>query len=350
MPISGGRSGFRPPALLAYVPRRCHGRSGNASGPGYYDLSVMGTRALGRALLAVGAAAGGIAALGLGNEALRLMRRRQLTDAYSAAVGLLGAPDMTVRIGGVHALGALMADTPAAHDMVVRTLTALVREHAPARGDAGEGDTDTDEEERPPGDVRAALAVLVARPRRGEAEPLDLSDTRLVGADLAEARLVGANLFGAELTHADLTGADLTGAELSYADLCRTRMLETRLTRADLSAAMLDDADLTAADLREARVPGASLRGAILHGTRLEGATLSESDLRGASMDEAALDGAYLSRASLRGATFDGAQLSGASLLGADLADADLRTAVGVSGAQLADARTDGTTRLPDDL
>lgn len=322
---------------------------GRGERPGYYDLSVMGTRALGRALLAVGAAAGGIAALGLGNEALRLMRRRQQNDAYAAAVGLLGSPDRTVRIGGVHALGALMADAPAAHDMVVRTLTALVREHAPARGDAGEGD-DADEEERPPGDVRAALAVLVARPRRGEAEPLDLSDTRLVGADLAEARLVGANLFGAELAHADLTGADLTGAELSYADLCRARMLETRLTRADLSAAMLDDADLTAADLREARVPGASLRGAILHGTRLEGATLSESDLRGASMDEAALDGAYLSRASLRGATFDGAQLSGASLLGADLADADLRTAVGVSGAQLADARTDGSTRLPDDL
>jgi len=316
--------------------------------PGYYDRGVTGTRVLGRALLAAGAAVGGALALGLGNEALRLFRRRQISDTYATAVGLLGAPDRTVRIGGVHALGALLADAPSAHDMVVRTLTALVREHAPARGDVG--DVPEDEDEQPPGDVRAALAVLVGRPRRGEAEPLDLSGTRLVGADLADARLVGANLFGAELANADLTGADLTGAELSYADLCRTRMLETRLTRADLSAAMLDDADLTGADLREARVPGASLRGAILHGTRLEGATLSESDLRDAAMDEAALDGAYLSRASLRGASFDGAQMSGASLLGADLTDADFSTAIGMSGAQLADARTDGSTRLPDDL
>ena len=319
----------------------------------HYDLSVMGdnsgyaaVRALGRVLLTAGAAAGGVAALGLGNEALRLMRRRQLTEAYAAAVELVGAADVTVRIGGVHALGALLADAPSSHDMVVRTLTALIREHAPARGTAA-GDVTALAEERPPGDVRAALAVLSGRPRRGEAEPVDLSETRLVGADLSEVRLVGACLFGAELAYADLSGGELTGAELGQADLRFARLWETRLARADLSAARLDDADLTGADLREARVPGASLRGAILHGTRLQGATLSESDLRGASLDEAALDGAYLSRAKLRGTTFDGAHLSGASLLGADLADADLSAAIGVSGAQLADARTDGSTRLP---
>lgn len=314
---------------------------------------MTGVRAIGRTLTAAGLAAGGAAALGLANEALRLMRRRQHTDAYAAAVDLLGSADVTVRVGGAHALGALLADAPASHDMVVRTLTALVREHAPARGDDRPGGPDGDEPddtERPAGDVRAALTVLARRPRRGEAEPLDLSDTRLAGADLSEARLVGAFLFGAELHHVDLSGADLTGAQMSHADLRGARMLEARLPRADLSATRLDDTDLTGADLREARVAGAGLRGALLLGARLEGATLSESDLREAALDEARLDGAYLSRAKLRGATFDGAHLTGASLLGAELADVDLSAAIGVSGTQLEDARTDPTTRLPADL
>ncbi|HEY3685543.1 MAG TPA: pentapeptide repeat-containing protein [Streptosporangiaceae bacterium] len=307
---------------------------------------MAGMRALGRVVAASGAAAGLAAALGIGNEALRLMRRRQAADAYAVAVGLLGSPDVTVRVGGVHALGTLLADAPPSHDMVVRTLTALVREHAPARGaDAGE-----DDYERPPGDVRAALAVLARRPRRGEAEPIDLSDTRLAGAELSEARLVGAVLFGAELHHADLSGADLTGAEIGHADLRGARLWEAHMPRADLSAARLDDADLTGADLREARIANASLRAAVLHGTRLEGATLAESDLHGATLDDAALDGAFLSRAKLHGTTFDGARMAGASLLGADLADADLSAAFGVTGAQLADARTGPTTKLPADL
>lgn len=297
------------------------------------------------------------------------LAQQRITEGIEKAVEQLGTRDnLQVRLGGIYVLGKIALDSPPDQPAIMNVLATFIGEAA--RVSRTPTDTCPDQHVAP--DVQAALDVLSRRNAgldylnwpidwsRGclrEAEMpsvippgIDLTGADLTSAHLPGAHLTRADLRSAHLTAADLTGADLTGAELSYADLCRARMLETRLTRADLSAAMLDDADLTAADLREARVPGASLRGAILHGTRLEGATLSESDLRGASMDEAALDGAYLSRASLRGATFDGAQLSGASLLGADLADADLRTAVGVSGAQLADARTDGSTRLPDDL
>lgn len=305
-----------------------------------------GAHAIRRALAASGAMVGAGIAFGLGTEALRVTRRRQVTDAYTGAVTLLGSADVLVRVGGVHTLGLLLADAPVAHDTVVRTLSALVRERVPA---LEEDAPDDDPAERPPGDVRAALTVLATRPERPEAERLDLSETRLAGANLTNARLTGANLFGIELGHADLSGANLDQAELGYADLRGTRLWKTRLAHADLTAARLDDADLADADLRAARISGASLRAALLQGARLHGATLSDADLTDAALDEASLDNAYLSRAQLHGATFDGTRLPGTSLLGTDLTDVDLSRTKGITEAQLADANVDATTRLPDD-
>ncbi|GAB1642921.1 pentapeptide repeat-containing protein [Krasilnikovia sp. MM14-A1259] len=78
-------------------------------------------------------------------------------------------------------------------------------------------------------------------------------------------------------------------------------------------------------------------RGAVLMGRRLAGA-----DLRGAN-----LRGALLIGADLRGADLRLADLTGADLRGADLRGADLAGALFVTPAQLAAARTDETTTLP---
>lgn len=85
-------------------------------------------------------------------------------------------------------------------------------------------------------------------------------------------------------------------------------------------------------------VQGAMLRGRNLRYVEARGAFLVNADLR-----EANLQGADLRHADLRGA-----QLAAADMRGARLQGADLRYATGLSTAQLAEALTDGTTRLPD--
>lgn len=99
------------------------------------------------------------------------------------------------------------------------------------------------------------------------------------------------------------------------------------------------DTLLTAAS-RLVRSPfaGADRRRADLVGARLVGADLRGADLRGAL-----LLGADLRRADLRAA-----DLLGTDLRGADLCGADLTGAVYLTQPQVAAARGDATTRLPD--
>lgn len=107
----------------------------------------------------------------------------------------------------------------------------------------------------------------------------------------------------------------------------------------------LSGVDLAKAELSGAGLSAANLANANLKGTILLGATLDDANLEGAD-----LGGAYLSDAS-----FGGANLTGADLGGARLDGADLRTAIGLTQAQLdhACAGTAGapfTTRLPEGL
>jgi hypothetical protein len=65
----------------------------------------------------------------------RLSRRGQATDRFSRAVEQLGHPTVDVRLGGIHALGALARDSRTYHGPVVEVLSAYVREHAKATAD-----------------------------------------------------------------------------------------------------------------------------------------------------------------------------------------------------------------------
>ncbi|QKW10121.1 pentapeptide repeat-containing protein [Streptomyces sp. NA04227] len=97
-----------------------------------------------------------------------------------------------------------------------------------------------------------------------------------------------------------------------------------------------------AAELHRAQAPGRrpNRRGADLFGARLKGA-----DLRGAS-----LRGACLIAADLRGADLRFADLTGADLRDADLSGADLTDAAFLVPPQLAAAKGDPSTRLPEGL
>jgi len=97
------------------------------------------------------------------------------------------------------------------------------------------------------------------------------------------------------------------------------------------------------------------LRGEDLHAADLRQADLSAADLRQADLSEANLSWANLKEANLheanlRRVNFHEANLRRADLSQADLRGADLLWSTGLTREQIAKAKTDQTTKLPDYL
>lgn len=104
------------------------------------------------------------------------------------------------------------------------------------------------------------------------------------------------------------------------------------------SVTAIQGPNLAAHNLRHARIAYSSLVNADFRNARLDHAAITVSDLRRAD----------LSGADLRAATLFASNLESAILGGVDLRGATLHCAVGLNGSQLAAARTDETTILPD--
>ncbi len=242
-----------------------------------------------------------------------LTRRGQLTDRYTKAIGQLASDKLTERLGGIYALEHLMAESERDHGTVVEVLAAFIREQTRT--------VESHEPEvSPVTDVQAAVTVLGRRPRRGEAHPVDLTGARLFEANLQNTQLAGATLVDIQLV----------GAFLSHADLQQARLYD----------AVLDGAFLNGAQLHRAILKRAHLRHTILSRAHLPGADLTHAELQEARLDDA----------DLQDATLSGARLHGAILTGARLERADLRTAEGITAAQLRAARWDSSTLFPEDI
>jgi hypothetical protein len=252
-----------------------------------------------------------------------LSRRGQVTERFTKALERLGSDEPYVRLGGVHSLEHVMADS-ADHELdTVEVLVAFVRDQVPRHRKRKTEDLGrwmhppTDHLPPPPElpaeptpDVQAALTALGRQPSRYiDGSRLNLAQLHLARADLRGAELGGANLGGAYLGGANLGGADLRSAELGGANLAGANLGGANLGRANLGGANLGGANLGRADLG-----GANLRRA-----ELGGADLGDAILRDANLGDAILRDAYLG-----GVDLGGADLSGADLSGADLSDASL--------------------------
>lgn len=155
------------------------------------------------------------------------------------------------------------------------------------------------------------------------------------GADLEARNLRFAQAYGvfgvkAFMKHADLREADLRAGDFRDAD-----MREARMNRANLRDANLKNADLRWADLTETRFKNA----------KLAGARFVEANAAKANFEGADLTGAEFTAANLQGAQFQGALLSNTNLAGANLTGA-----VGLTQEQLAGAKIDEKTLLPESL
>ncbi len=141
-----------------------------------------------------------------------------------------------------------------------------------------------------------------------------------------------------------------TFADLSYQDVSTKPSTWTGDTEGEVKNVI--GADLQRRSLRYIDAKGAFFVRALLSRSDLKGANLFRADLREASLDRANLQDANLIRADLRGADLSYADLTGAYLTKANLLDTDLRfanlrNANGVSKAQIAQAKTNASTRLP---
>ena len=173
--------------------------------------------------------------------------------------------------------------------------------------------------------------------KRAPLNGADLRSADLSSADLSRANLIWTNLSRANLSRADLSRADLSNADLSNADLSRADLSNADLSNADLSRADLSRADLSNANLSRADLSSAYLRSAYLRSAYLSSADLRSADLRSADLSRANLSYAYLRSAYLSSAYLSSANLSSANLSSADLRSASLRSA-DLSNADLSNA------------
>lgn len=159
-------------------------------------------------------------------------------ELYTAAIGMLGADTIDVRLGGIYALERTAVDSPTDQRTVVEVLSAFVREHTRQSASESEG--------HPTAvlttDVQAALTILGRLPHRQGVPRADLRGSVLRTADLERA-----DLAGTWLNRADLTNALLRGANLTHAWLVRVTLAGARLDAANLLGARLDGANLVGA-------------------------------------------------------------------------------------------------------
>jgi Pentapeptide repeats (8 copies) len=122
-----------------------------------------------------------------------LNREGHVTDRYTKAVGQLGDPQSSVRVGGLYALERIGHDSGKDRTTIIYVLGVFIREHSkqPPRG----------RDDPLPEDVYAAIRIASRLLRRSDAV-LQLRGADLHGADLSFLRADQVRLDGADLTGA----------------------------------------------------------------------------------------------------------------------------------------------------
>src|SRR5216684_6182013 len=207
------------------------------------------------------------------SKSLEVTREGQITDRYTRAVEQLGSKKLTVRLGGIYALGEISKDPDRDHYWsVIEVLAGFLRDSTAWRNTALPSNISVD--------VQAALSVIASRdPRHTREAREELVD--LDGTDLRRAFLKDASLAGARLSYAHLDYADCRAANLEKADLAGAHLGNTLLR-----GAYMDSANLLGADLTQAVLSGAHLRSANLRGAVLSGADLRRAEAEGANFEE----------------------------------------------------------------
>ena len=173
-----------------------------------------------------------------------------LNERYQKAAEMLGNENLFVRLGGVYALQALIAEHPEEYYVsCMRLLCALVRNppadiHFPLLSDREMTRWGGGIRLRP--DVQAVMDMMRSRDDRLiELERKERFEVDFRGADLRGSNLRSVNFTGVDLRDADLSGAYAAGANMSRVGLSGARLYKTILASTNLSGALFSGADVS---------------------------------------------------------------------------------------------------------
>lgn len=188
-------------------------------------------------------------------------RQSLLDERFQKAAEMLGSPLLSVRLGGVYGLEALMKEWPDQYYVRgMRLLCAFVRspahadpESRPERSRASRSGSDLLRTfilaSRLRQDVQAVMDVLRDRDAKWialECESKFIPD--FTAADLGQGDLKAVNLSGVILRWANLSLVDARGANLSWAIVESADFTGARLAGAILTGVLFDEVTVTAAE------------------------------------------------------------------------------------------------------
>ena len=191
----------------------------------------------------------------------------------------------------------------------------------------------------------------------GSCSSCDLSNKTMTRLNLKNADFSGSNF-----DRSNLSGGKFVESNLKNTHFRRAYLVRLRGERVDMSGASFEDATLTEAtlddsvfvktDLRRADMTRGSFAKSDFTGADFRGAIATEANFKGSKFVDAKLDNVNLQNAVISGGNFTKARFGDAILVGtamtdANLSGADLRTAQGLSQAQLDTACGTPDTLLP---
>ena len=189
-----------------------------------------------------------------------------LNERYQRGAEMLGSKVLSVRLGGIYALGRLAEEYPEQyHIQIVELFCAFVRFPTKDKNMRSNPERYGDQDDRTlRADVQDVMKAIGSRSPAGISLELSRKDFKLYlrDANISDLQVPNSDLSGAWLTNANLSGAVLPYADLSGARLRHASLFGVKLRHANLSGAKFWDADLSKAILQDANLSGADLCGA----------------------------------------------------------------------------------------
>jgi hypothetical protein len=195
---------------LAAIPRyQAHGVSFEGRDTSAKEAALINeyrrtlVQVIGGVFVVVGALSGAYFTL----RQITVAHEGQITDRFTKAIAQLGDDTLAVRVGGIYALERIARDSLKDQWTIVETLSAFIRESAPAPATTADIPMASRTPDTLPSlraDVQAALTVLGRRNPISEPGTIDLRRTALGRANLNGAHLEGASLREAHLKQASV--------------------------------------------------------------------------------------------------------------------------------------------------
>ncbi|MYC07809.1 MAG: pentapeptide repeat-containing protein [Chloroflexi bacterium] len=175
-----------------------------------------------------------------------------LNERYQKAAEMLGHDNLSVRLGGVYALQALIQEHPEQYYVsCMHLLCAFVRNPPADQQLPVLSDRELTRHvggSRLRGDVQAVMDLMRLRDDRLVALEREKGfEVNFQGADLRGSNLRSVNFTRVDFRGADLSGANARGSNRSHVGLSGARLYKTILARANLSDTWFDGADVSRA-------------------------------------------------------------------------------------------------------